>query len=343
MRKYLLPESGNFYKANLHVHTDISDGAITPEEAKEGYKSHGYSVLAYTDHEVFVPHNDLTDGDFLAINAVELAINDNWPGGFKFNKTYHLNLYARSQDKTECCCSTGESIFLEKSKAYASEQTLNNPYRKFHSVRAINDLIERATSDGFMVCYNHPVWSLHNYSDYSGLKGLWGIEVYNTASARGGYVDTVQPFEDLLREGACPIPVAADDAHRLNGNAYGGWTMIKSETLDYDNIIASLERGDCYSSTGPEIKELYIENGVVHMNVSDAVFVFLATDKRYTKSQHGTDDKPIREIAFDISDFLAEAEQINFCRPSPAWIRLSVKDKSGNTAWTRAYRVDELK
>ena len=34
MKKYLLPESGNFYKANLHCHTKVSDGAMTPEEVK---------------------------------------------------------------------------------------------------------------------------------------------------------------------------------------------------------------------------------------------------------------------------------------------------------------------
>ena len=32
MKKYLLPKTGNFYKANLHAHTDMSDGRNTPEE-----------------------------------------------------------------------------------------------------------------------------------------------------------------------------------------------------------------------------------------------------------------------------------------------------------------------
>ena len=32
MKKHLLPEKGNYYKANLHVHTTISDGSLTPEE-----------------------------------------------------------------------------------------------------------------------------------------------------------------------------------------------------------------------------------------------------------------------------------------------------------------------
>ena len=91
MKKYLLPNQGNFYKSNLHVHTTISDGLFTPEEVKQGYKEHGYSVVAFTDHEVFVPHNDLTDDEFIAINSVELSINDNWPASFNHNKTYNLN------------------------------------------------------------------------------------------------------------------------------------------------------------------------------------------------------------------------------------------------------------
>ena len=47
MRKYLLPESGNFYKVNMHNHTTNSDGEHTPEQIKEIYKSLGYSANAY--------------------------------------------------------------------------------------------------------------------------------------------------------------------------------------------------------------------------------------------------------------------------------------------------------
>ena len=32
MKKYLLPENGQFYKANLHCHSTVSDGHLTPEE-----------------------------------------------------------------------------------------------------------------------------------------------------------------------------------------------------------------------------------------------------------------------------------------------------------------------
>jgi len=42
MRKYLLPESGNFYKANLHCHSTLSDGNLTPEQLKKAYMDKGY-------------------------------------------------------------------------------------------------------------------------------------------------------------------------------------------------------------------------------------------------------------------------------------------------------------
>ena len=37
MKKFLLPESGNFYKANLHSHCTVSDGKLTAEEMKAEY------------------------------------------------------------------------------------------------------------------------------------------------------------------------------------------------------------------------------------------------------------------------------------------------------------------
>ena len=69
MKKYLLPNEGNFYKANLHCHSSLSDGTLTPKELKDLYKANGYSVLAYTDHDIFIPHNELTDDSFVALSG----------------------------------------------------------------------------------------------------------------------------------------------------------------------------------------------------------------------------------------------------------------------------------
>lgn len=76
MLKYLLPETGNYYKANLYCHTNISDGTYTPEQVKQIYKEHGYSIVAFTEHDVFIPHPELCDDDFLALNGFEVEINE---------------------------------------------------------------------------------------------------------------------------------------------------------------------------------------------------------------------------------------------------------------------------
>lgn len=73
MKQYLLPEAGQFYKANLHCHSTVSDGRLSPEELKELYMRHGYSIIAYTDHEVLIPHPELTDDKFLALTRTSLS------------------------------------------------------------------------------------------------------------------------------------------------------------------------------------------------------------------------------------------------------------------------------
>ena len=71
MRKYLLPKDGKLFRANLHAHSNISDGALSPEQMKKLYVDHGYSIIAFTDHRVHLKHDDLTDDNFLALSGVE--------------------------------------------------------------------------------------------------------------------------------------------------------------------------------------------------------------------------------------------------------------------------------
>ena len=76
MKQYLLPNQGVFYKANLHCHTTMSDGHMTPDETKQAYMDQGYSIVAFTDHEILFPQNHLTDDNFLALNGVEHDIDE---------------------------------------------------------------------------------------------------------------------------------------------------------------------------------------------------------------------------------------------------------------------------
>ena len=48
MKKYVLPAEGNWYRANMHCHTTVSDRHYSPEEIKEAYKKMGYSSAGGT-------------------------------------------------------------------------------------------------------------------------------------------------------------------------------------------------------------------------------------------------------------------------------------------------------
>ena len=79
MKKYLLPPEGNWYKANLHCHTNVSDGSFSPERVKEEYKKRGYSIVAYTDHQLMVDHSDLADESFLPLIGWEYEVCEDKP------------------------------------------------------------------------------------------------------------------------------------------------------------------------------------------------------------------------------------------------------------------------
>ena len=99
MKKFLLPENSVPLKANLHCHSTFSDGRRTPEELKEEYKKHGYSIIAYTDHNRLVDHQDLTDDTFLALNGYEIDITENTEGMHcHHRRTCHFCLIAKKPD-----------------------------------------------------------------------------------------------------------------------------------------------------------------------------------------------------------------------------------------------------
>ncbi len=98
MIRYLLPEEGEFYKVNLHCHTNLSDGHHSPEEIKAAYLKEGYSAVCFTDHEVLLDQSALCDADFIALHGYEVAIKqDITRGTGHFQKVYHFNMIAKDQ------------------------------------------------------------------------------------------------------------------------------------------------------------------------------------------------------------------------------------------------------
>ncbi len=341
MKKYLLPKEGQFYKANLHMHTTISDGRMTLAETKEEYQKRGYSIVAFTDHEVLLPHEDLTDDKFLAITSVEYACNrQTRVNDFSDVTAVHINFYSPEPNRTLSPVFSEPRFWIEHTKQYVTDEMRKTDYKMYYGVDHINHMIRLGNEAGFLVSYNHPAWSLQNYPEYAGLNGVWGVEVYNTGCAIAGYPDTTVPLDDLLRQGKRVVPLATDDAHSFK-DCFGGFNMIKAKELTYPAVFEAMKRGDLYASTGPEIYELYVEDGEVHITCSPAAEIMLTTDRRYAGRVKATEG-PLTEATFGLKGFFHQNEEILAKTDHKPYIRITVKDATGACAYTRAYFYDEL-
>lgn len=332
MREYLIPCGGSFYKANLHAHTTVSDGQMTPLELKEAYRARGYAIVAFTDHDVMVDHTELTDEGFLALRGWELAVNDpRRPFGHDC-KTYHLSLIAATPDADRQVFFTNKIDFRGNAALYAKDvkTTGEQIYSYHYSPIFINRLIRAATAAGFLVIYNHPHYSLQTGEDFLTLEGLLGMEVHNGASMSWGFGDDGNTafFERMLRAGHTSLlPIAADDSHAANtddptNELFTGFMMIKAPTLSYTAVTAALRQGDCYASQAPEIHDLYVEDGRLHVSCSRVREILYRTQDRRAErrmSPHG-----ITEADFAISN-------------RSGYFRLELVDAEGRRAITRAY------
>lgn len=340
MKKYLLPENGNFYKVNMHNHTTNSDGEHTPEQIKEIYKGLGYSAVAYTDHGKIWDVSHLTDDEFVAISSYEFDMlnpdpivpfeDEELAKHFHLHEAIHINFYAKDPTSLKMPCvnpNTKRYQSIVDDPKVEIVSTLENG--KF-DVETLNHIVAEHKKLGYLAVYNHPTWSLNNYELYSKLKGFDGLELVNGATYRSSdqeYVPLV--FDQMLRQGERIVPVGGDDGHHLRH--YGlAWTMVKADKLSYDSILDGIEKGNCYMSTGPEIKELYIEDNKVTVKTSEAAgIIYTAMGRSHQNNIMDKGGEPVTEATFTI-------------QPHHVYFRITVRDMYGQRANTRAYWLDEL-
>lgn len=340
MKKYLLPQGGQFYKANLHCHSTISDGKWTPEQIKEEYKKKGYSIVAYTDHDVMIPHPELNDEDFLAMTGYEIEVTDNISGlDFKHRKTCHMCLVALSPEIEKQVCWHREKYLIGNGAQYRDQvkfdETLPD-FERTYTPECINEIMRTGRENGFFVTYNHPCWSMEDFRNYGSYENMHAMEICNFSSFNAGFAEyNAQVYDELLRQGKRIYCIATDDNH--NGapidskrlDSFGGFTMIKAEKLDYAAIGEALLAGNFYASQGPAIEELWIEDGKLHVKSSAAEMISMTTGTRKLRRVMREKGKTLTKATFAV-----DSDDI--------YVRITVTDKHGLHADSNAYFVDEL-
>ena len=338
MKKYLLPENGQFYKANIHCHTKISDGGMTPEEVKAHYMAHGYSVIAYTDHDVMLDMSHLSEENFLALNGFEAEINEKGRPLGLTHKTCHICFIAKDSDNLTLPFYHRSKYMIGSGDWYRDQLQFDHSQPDFereYTGECINEMIRRGKEAGFFVTYNHPAWSLETALDFAFYENMNAMEIVNGSCVTAGFDDyNPAAYDTMLMTGKRIYCVATDDNHDAKplgdpGNdSFRGFTMIKADKLEYRTITKALEAGNFYASQGPEIKALWFEDGKVHIECSGARRITANYGVRKAKK-------------FEANGEMLTSAEFSFA-PDDNYIRITVEDENGLHANTNAYFADEV-
>ena len=329
-----LDQAKNYYKANMHCHTTNSDGRATPETVKEEYKKHGYSVVAFTDHDHIVNCSYLNDEDFIAITGYELDITDPKIPWDSFTRqvvhTMHMNLYALDPNNDVTLAMSAEADHKGPEEVRATVKYDGRDDLRVWSPEGISRVVDYAHENGFLVCYNHPVWSLEYEAQYLNYGDIDFVEIFNTGCYKSGHDAYEQIFDVMIKNGKNVACIAADDNHNIRGfdevrtDSFGGWIMINADKLDYDEVMKALKEHRFYASMGPEIYSITREDNVIHVKTSPARRISKPTEGRQAGAKLAEPGELITEATFKV-------------RENERFFRIVVEDAEGRRAYSQLY------
>ncbi len=283
---------GRFYKGNLHTHSTNSDGSHSPERVTAFYREAGYDFLALTDHfmeRYGFPITDtraLRSDGFTTLIAAELHAPET-----RIGETWHIKAIGLPLDFP----------------ALAPGET--GP-----------EIAARAAEAGAFIGIVHPSWYGLTTADAYDLPFAHAIEIYNHGSAVETDRGDDWPFCDqLLNDGWRLSGYATDDAHHLTHDCLGGWVQVKAETPAPDALLAALKAGHYYSSQGPEIHDIRLDDGEVRVECSPASTIIIQGRGSKADFARGCD---LTEARFPLA------------RHEAAYFRITVVDQAGRKAWS---------
>lgn len=286
-----------WWKGNLHTHTFWSDGDDFPEAVADWYKTNGYHFLALSDHNIlqegekwiaitnhareralgkykgrfgaeWVPERAVLDAKTVRLKRLdEFGALFDEPDRFLLIPAEEIS----AKFRTHPIHVNGINI-----RELIAPQEGSNVLDVLQ--RNVNAVLEqrRRTGQPMFPHVNHPNfgWGL-TAEDLMRIEGDKFFEVYNGHPAVNNEGDLYHPNTEriwdivltfrLAELGLEPMfGTAVDDAHnyhvmaRTNSNPGRGWVMVHSEHLTAPAIIAAMERGDFYASSGVRLRDIRV-------------------------------------------------------------------------------------
>ena len=308
MRPAAFARPGRFHRGNLHTHSTRSDGALDPGEVCRRYRDEGYDFLALTDHFLGQYGYPLTDTrPFRAPGFTTLPGAELHSGAMENGELWHI-------------------LAVGLPEGFAPPEAPG-----FHPVEGQEsgpELAARAAAAGAYVAVAHPQWSGLTLADARSLSAAHAVEVYNHGCAIGAdRPDGFHTLDLLLSEGCRLDLCATDDAHFTEPDHFGGWVHVRAEENDPDALLAALRAGAYYSSQGPQIHDMVVEEDRVVLHTSPVVSGVLMGRGSAATAVHG---HSMTRLSIPRARIAA----------SP-WLRAAVIDSAGRRAWTNPVWLDQ--
>lgn len=288
-------EKGEWFKGNIHTHSTMSDGITPPEDLVEFYKEKGYDFLSITDHGKVTNIEELGKPELLMIPGEELCV-----GQTHVNTFYHI-----------------VALGIEKRLPFNDLERNLSPQK----------VIDHINQQGGISILAHPYWSGMNQKDMMVIRDYHGVEIYNTTCdyERNRGLSAVH-IDGIITQGRRPLIFAADDHHGVKRplipvDAGEAWIKVKTDKLSRESIISSIQKGLFYSSTGPEIKEINIDDeGTLKLKCTPAKHITFASSPAAGRKLHA-EKEPLTEAAYEGG-------------PGESYLRIEITDYKGRTAWS---------
>lgn len=300
-----------WFKGNTHTHTLNSDGDSSPDDVAKWYKSHGYNFLVLSDHNVLTSVEALDalqgrDESFLLIKGEE--VTDRFEG-----RPIHVN---------------GLDI-AERVEPQHGGSVLDVLQRNVDAIRRVRGVPH----------INHPNfgWAI-TAEEIQQVRNNKLLEIFNghpmvNNAGGGGVPGLEQAWDAILTAGTLLYGIAVDDAHTFkdpgNPDVAGpgrGWVVVRAATLEPRAILAALEAGDFYASTGVELADLVVTARSMRITVREQSWA------KYRIRFIGRGGRLLEEAVRSPAEYAFTGDE--------GYVRATVLDSNGRVAWIQPTAVN---
>ena len=287
MEKYFRYDcSGKWFKGSVHVHTTNSSGRLTVAETTAFYAEAGYDFVCITDK--MVPFIGDADARYplLVLDGIEVEGEDD------LGSYYHV-------------------VCIEGIDGITGDTELA-------------EVIKRVRAQGGILVWAHPHTTNNTVAE--GIRHIFhGVEVFNSINqvAFGKGIGAFHWDASLVHQPDM-LGFAVDDAHFFKDvpAEKGGWIMVNAPGLSREAIMASIHKGNFYSSSGPLFESISLEQGNrIVAETSPVIYARLVGAGGMNKYRGTSNKEPMTEIHFRLPDDWPYA-------------RLEIEDADGKAAWS---------